>query len=308
MDREDYLSTVASLIAAHFVPDDLSGSMTAAKVGSIVATFAPAKSDPTTFGFEKLTDALSKLHESGAIHVGYNSKGVLAVWTTQQAKQWKELHGTSSSDKPQPQSPVSRMPATHPSSRLEKAVWLAVVGEYPPGRRFINRDSGEVKMGCVDSPGSSDEWVEIVPLSPIRQKEFASAFLEAEGIAKSDALFSTLESSMWFRELQESLRARNSLLLYKWNLLRTERAIEHVMQWAKTHEFPLAMLFRSHPTSRKQSFVGNQEAGVPTELKRALLAAIESMGVRNMLELWLPARTLVRHLRPDLLQLTEVQD
>jgi len=156
MTAEEYIVEIGKIAQSNFVASDPTGAMTAAKLGLIVRQVTHC--EPAELGFAKFKDALLEVERRGIIRIGYNSKNAFAFWLCDTSAPSKTLlspkiatEGTSNE--------VSLAHKVFPFKRLRSAVWMAFIGISPVGKRFIHRDSGEIRLGQPESSELGTECV-----------------------------------------------------------------------------------------------------------------------------------------------------
>jgi len=285
IDREAYVREVSRIIRQNFHPNDVSGSMTAAKAGFFVRQVL--QTGPTEHGFSKFKDALLEVEKQGEIKIGFNSKQALAIWLSGGSAGAESL-----------KEPVTSLPAGKPFRPFHNRLWLAFVAETPVGRRFMNKKTGEVLLGQGSSPQPADEWVEVVKVPDSEEKADAREFLEAEGLQHDHQLSTSLDSDYWYSEFPTKLRSLRVDLAAKWNRRRSVRVFERAEAWRAQHGIPPEMVYQSIMPPRGS--LPCADTGAQNELRDVLLAAMQRMETVELLELRIPARCLLRGLRPDL--------
>jgi hypothetical protein len=292
VNREEFLKTAADVIFENFHPDDPNGGMTASKAGVLVRR--ACSNDFSRFGFFKFKDVLSELAASGSITVGPNSNNVLAIWLGARAR--------SSTPSNSAKGTIAVRSLVAGSSRfqgfLQKPVWLAFVTEVPVGDRYVNRETGEVRMACEEAPGPTTEWAKVNPLSDSKQRELARTFLASENLADDPTVASPLDNRYWFNEFPAALRERSTMLVSRWNRYRSEHVIEYVCEWCRTNSVPQEVIFEKKSSASQR--VVCQEPAETTDLRRTLLDAIAQMSLDEILGIPIPAKYLIWSLRPDL--------
>lgn len=285
MDQETYIEEVSRIITKNFHPNDVTGSMTAARAGSLVRQVL--QTAPTEHGFSKFKDVLREVEKQGDIRVGSNSKQALAIW----------LSGVSTGTKPQSEQ-VARLSAGKPFRPLRNRLWLAFVVETPVGRRFLNKRTGDILLGQEKKPEPEDEWVEIVKVPDEEEKADAREFIETEGLQNDGHLTGSLDSEYWYSDFPAKLRNLRADLAAKWNRRRSVRIFERVETWREQNGIPSDMVYQSIRSPRDSWL--RVDGGAQRELRAVLLSALERMETTKLLDLRIPARCLLRALRPDL--------
>jgi hypothetical protein len=260
--------------------------MTAAKLGIFVRRAIPNK--PFEFGFAKFRDVLAQMEANGVITTGVNSKQALAVWLGNQRV---------------PESPTQPGLGSNPRPSfpgfLRKTVWLAFVGTSPRGNRYINRITGEVRMACPEPPDHSGDWVEVAPVEEATQKQLAKSFIDAQGLSTNEEMTRSLDTHYWFHEFPATLRKHSPALQTQWNRHRTEHVVKHVAEWCDSHKVPPELVFDAPGVCRQST--PSIQATAP-DLRDALLEAIAAMTLDELLDIRIPARHLIKAVRPDIEQ------
>jgi hypothetical protein len=285
MDNKEFLGAVLDLIRLNY-PAHQPGGIRVAYLGNLIHRAFP-NVHWTSFGFLKLKNVLDELETQGAVRTGRDHNGTFVVWPAN--------------------APVSATPAI-PESKpalsarpylpmLRREVWFAFVSETPVGRRFLDRNTGDVRMAASNVPSDSGDWVEIQPIDQETQRQWARDFLTAQGLLNGEVQ-TCLADRQWYRRLAEFLEQRRPEALASWNRLRTQNAIGHVRNWCESH----AVRFDSVTESflRRKQFDESASGPRTKDLRQALLKAIEKMATSELLELPIPAKHLVQALRPDL--------
>ncbi len=279
METNHFIEQVLNLLRGAFRSDDPAGSMTAARVGSLIRT---RLGDPTQMsGYPKLKSVLEELERQGAVRTGPNSKGAFSVWLLDSPSAiTAHQHG-------------DRKPSG-PYRPLRQPLWHAFVATAPQGRRFMNRLSGELRLGVATAPEPVAEWVEIPVLSESEDRAAAAEFLKSEGVPIEGAVSEALAAPRWFTELP---RAIPSHLAGAWKRRRTGRVVELAERWRRENHLGEQVVY----DDRLQRTRGAELTKETQELRTRLLAAIKRMSTDELLSLPIPARYLVSELRPELI-------
>ena len=276
MTESDYLADVLRVIKDTFRPSDPSGSMPVATLAYLVKQ--RLKFDYAQLGFGKFKDVLTALEKRGEIRTGLNTRGAYAFW----------LGGTA------PTSATNALTVA-PFRPLRSQVWFAFIGEAPEGRRFLNRITGDVRLGLQTPPGS--EWCEITPIQSADQKAKSTQFLADYALDSVPELRSALESQRWFSEFPRALAVINPQKASDWNALRSDWVTAEVEKWCAKNDVKSDLVFEQYH-GRNAPIVRQRPRG---DLRRLLLSAIERMPTDQLLDLPIPPRLIVGELRPDLL-------
>jgi hypothetical protein len=284
MNSNEYLSEVLRIVRENFRSQDPTGGMSVAAAALLVKR--ALGHDQTEFGFFKFKDVLNVLEERGLIRTGPDSKGAFALWLAD---------ATSST----PQVAQS-LPGNHDRFRpLRNEVWFAFISQSPLGKRFLNRRTGDVRVGVVDRDLPSDEWAEIKPLDPEAEREEARRWIRARTLEDSEIL-NSVAAPQWYMEFPKVLLGRNPTLAADWKRDRSKRVIETVKGWCLQNsvdqELVLAKPYLPAPVAVTRSRDVSR-----SQIRRLLMLVLERMSTEELLRLNLPAREVVAIMRPELL-------
>jgi len=281
MNVEEYLSQVYRIISGNFRSNDPTGSMAVASAAYLVKR--ALGHDQTVFGFVRFKDVLQELENRGLLKTGINSKSAFAVWVTEKgARAVRE--------------------AVQPSERfrpLRNPVWFAFISEAPAGRRFLNKKTGEVRVGVTDPPSDDDDWVEITPIDRRQEQENALKFLSEKEI-HDPTVSASVNSERWYRDFPNKLAEQHPTLAWEWKRERSRRVMEAARTWCRQNDVAESLLFEDVPAARPEG-AGRRTEPADIRLRQLLLAAIQRMSTDELLRLHLPAQQLVAVLRPELL-------
>ena len=280
MNTQEYLDQVLQVIRERFRPTDSSGSMPVATVAYLVRQRLGV--DHTPFGFAKFKDVLSDLESRNLIRTGSNTKQAFALW----------LVGSPTTVVP---SPGFVAAANTPFRPLRNQVWFAFISESPPGRRFLNRVSGEVRVGLQDAPDA--HWVEIIPIDASKEKEEASRFLSAHQLNSRLELQQSLSSEKWYVDLPAAIGTTEPQLASEWKRERSNRVVSLVEKWRSDNSVDEHLVYERQPPRSADRVELYPSSG----LRQCLLSAIQRMPTDKLLELDIPARLLTAVIRPELL-------
>ncbi|HEV2970234.1 MAG TPA: hypothetical protein VGY55_09605 [Pirellulales bacterium] len=285
MNSSEYLSEVCRIIRENFRSSDSTGGMPAAAAALLVKRTLGR--DQTEFGFYKFKNALNALEERGLVRTGNNSKGAFSVWLT-------DASSTSSVQKDLPNAKVQDR-----FRPLRDEVWFAFVSGAPAGPRYLNRITGEVRVGVTERPLPNEEWVEIQPIEPNAEREVARQWIK--GKVNDDAeLVGSIEGPQWYVEFPKLIFARDPALAVAWKRDRSRRVIEIVKNWCQQNDLDQELVF-AKLTRVVPSGESKLRGPARSQIKGLLLIVLERMSVEELLRLNLPARQLVAVLRPELL-------
>lgn len=284
MNSEEYLGEVLRVLRENFRSNDPTGGMPVATVAHLVRRAVGVSQ--MSAGFLKFKDALQVLETRGEIRTAFDSKGALAIW----------LPSSASPISPSRQPPrIWQSGSTFP--RLRGQVWLAFVSESPPGRRFLHRSNGDVRVGLAEAPAPEEHWIEIEPIDAVAEKQETQQFLKEHEI-EDPSVVQCLDSSRWYVDLPVALAKVNPAAASEWKRSRSSRVIAIVQNWCATNNIDRKLVLE-HPRSDSTSALAPfaDRGG----LKQLLLAALQRMTAGQLLDLPIPPRYLVAVLRPELM-------
>lgn len=277
MDQVSYINAAFEVLDQLFAD---SPKVTAAMLG---AALKDRDLDWTNYGFAKLKDVLFALSATHPISFGPDEKDALAVW--------RSGPGISTTARAQDRALSTKS--------LKKPVWTAFVSESVSPPRAIDRRTGTVWLSTSEPPKENGEWMTVDPIPREKQIDWACAFVESNASDHKDSLLHSLKHEEWFREFPRRLEALSQDLRRSWNRERTDRVGEWVASWCLQHSVSPHLLFDIRtPSSRSTPAVPEGR----DRLREALLAAVQDLSTEQLLELQLPAESLVKALRPDLLR------
>jgi hypothetical protein len=171
----------------------------------------------------------------------------------------------------------------------------------------MNRRTGEVWLLPQLPPGDQDQWVGIDVIPQEEQRRWAMDYLREIGREEDGELHEIIGTPEWFRTFTAAIRSRAPHALSGWNRLRSQRVQMHVEAWAERSEVPQGIIFEprrsARPVSVYRGSVEMQNRSIGhngDELREALLGAIGQMTTQELMAIPVPARYLVRALRPEL--------
>ena len=266
MEYRDYLELVERTVRLNLKPG--SSSITAAALGLHLSRAAP-DAKPQDFEKRSLLSVLEDLELHGKIKRTVTDKGALAV----------EPISTGSEHDLQRSTP------------LRKPVWAAFALVSPPGRRFMSRSNGRIVVGGADLPGNAGDWLEIQPVTSLRQKKWAEEFTATLDAERSPMVKAMLDNPSWTpHSFVQGLRQVDENLSRKWNRYRTQLVVEEVTKWLASHGLPHEWAYSSHPTEPAESLLG---LGSTEGARRLVLRALELMPTDQLLEIAIPVKFLV---------------
>ena len=241
MNANEYLGQVYRLIQENFRTNDATGGMPAATVAYLVKQ---SLSDDYKFlGFPKFKDVLNSLELRGLIRTGNDSKQALAVWLTPTAE------SSATGHLPLPLPPRPRL------HRLKREVWFAFLAGLPAGGRYLNRKTGQVRVG-VPEKLPSGEWAEIFPIDPELDREEARQFIKEKNISDPE-IVAAIDSPRWYVDFPTKLSVSRPTEASEWNYSRSSRTIALVNTWCESngidHELVFQPEFQKHGSARARA-------------------------------------------------------
>lgn len=280
MDRTDYLSSARQVIESEASPGQL---ITAAKVGLLLrrSLGGPRWQE---FGFRSLKDLLVFMEQRGWVRMGETDSGALAI----QIDAGVQL--------PLDHPKASNKLNVAPSRRLRGEYWIAFAVEEPRGKRFVNRQSGEVRMGLKAAPSPTDDWLEIEPIG--EQKAWAEEFLREHDLLGNTDLMGALGAPDWYRTFPEALRSVSLELVTNWNRQRSAQVAEYVRQWCQEHamnlEIPFQKPFRQRRDQKRATFPAPENLGDEKSMRKVVLDALATVPTDWLLDLPIPPKYIFR--------------
>jgi hypothetical protein len=225
------------------------------------------------FGFARLKEVLQELESRQQIRVGYDERDVFTVWAL------------SNRDAPiSPLVAVATKPTTPPPVRLRNAVWTAFVRALPAGRRFIHRETGEIRMGLFEAPPSEPEWIEIHRISDEMQRTWAREFIDTNSLSTQTELRDALNNGAWFVRFPAALRQLNPRYIGQWNRHHTGRVRSNLERWCQQHGINSKLIQEDHEPPRPSTTPTRPEA-TPTLVRQIILDALARMPTHELLQL-----------------------
>lgn len=274
MNETEYADLVVQVIKGFLRPGR--DCMTAAALGE---TLRRSVSDVSwkTFGHKTLGDFLRTPQFNPALELAKTDKGALGVKL--------KVHGPASDAEP-----IKRY------NRLERAIWGAFVMANPPGRRFLNRKSGAVRAGIQVAPNPVDEWIEIQPISVVKQKSWVNDFLTEANIPFTAAITAALDETNWNFRLSTSLGDHAP----HWNRYRSAKVAEIVDKWCSEYSVPHDLVFHSGEMPSRDKDVPTLQsppADSLDDIRHVILAALASLPTERLLEIPIPAGSILAAMR-----------
>lgn len=279
MEMSEYLEEVARIASSNLQFGN--DWITAAALGTHLRKAHP-NTDWKTFGFKSLSSLLQDPAAHSVLRIVTTDKGALAV-------------------QPMHSGPVTAAPQVETYNPLRKAVWELFSLPSPPGKRFINRLNGAVRIGLDAAPTPADEWVEVDKIGLTEQKRWADTFvaeqmLDSPFIEEARQLVS---SASWHpHQFGHELEKLTDGLMRKWNRYRSSCVSSYVKKWLSDKNLPIEWAFQTrvaHPetTVVETNVLPTETQHSPDETKRLILAALSLMPLEQLLDIPIPPRLML---------------
>ncbi|HYE17845.1 MAG TPA: hypothetical protein VEA69_05345 [Tepidisphaeraceae bacterium] len=203
---------------------------------------------------------------------------------------------------------------------VRPGLWRALVFGNPRRRHFFDRNSGNVEevdpaTGVSDHGSRCDppQYVELPQVNVDVEREWIHGFMQAKGLG--DAMGHLADSPhpgkgflFWLREKDT---ADGTDLEREWRSQRAAAIVDFVNRWAVANDIPTDAVFetqlrRPAPLEELQQLPGRlpKTSSLPTAptseaaIKHVILASIAEMPLDKILDLAIPIRYLIKHLKP----------
>ncbi|MEQ8482975.1 MAG: hypothetical protein RIB46_01295 [Pseudomonadales bacterium] len=178
------------------------------------------------------------------------------------------------------------LPTAVPRSKrsLKRPYWIAFVLETPPGKRFIHRPSGTVRLAEPERPAPSAEWVEVEPISQETQREWALEFVRTHSPAELAAVENVLQDEEWYVKVPEVL---NQDQKREFNRHRSGHVAKYVESWCRNNGIDSSVAFEQP----QQTFAPSATVRRADEqLRDQVLRALAKMPTHELLEIPIPMK------------------
>lgn len=284
MDKSAYIDFVFGVIQ----PLSPSGEqVTAAKLGLDLRRLL-GSSSWTGYGFNTLKDLLREMERSGLLQIVETDRGALAVQTD---------------NKRQPQSGNSSSVGTDRQTfnvRLRQEMWSAFVIGEPGGKRFLNKATGEVRMGLRTPPAPVEDWLQLTPISSDAQREWAEVFLREHDLSSNLHIVNSLTPIDWYRSFPQALRKHSPALASEWNRHRSRLVVDEVQRWCAENDLSPEIAFerriRRERLKRSSATVGHSVVWDEESMRSIVLEALADTPSDWLLNLSIPSRYIFRAL------------
>ncbi len=274
LSKEEFLQSVLQIIRNN---QRAGAGLSAAALGLLISKSLPAKWND--FGFANLKLMLQELEARSKVRVGNNEKDALTVWAVESCAV-----------------PVSAEPTAHPTplAYLRKEVWNAFVASLPYGSRYLERKTGEVRMGLFTPPTSDGSWTEITRITDDVQRLWMREFLAEKNVSIAGSIQEALQSTAWYFAVPKILRETNVSIEKEWNGVRSRRVTAVVFDWCAREGVAREVIIAQQSKGRKSA----QAQSVPNSTaefsaRTQVLDALAKMETHELLALAIPAKYLI---------------
>lgn len=283
MNIQQFLSAVLDLIRGNYPIGNPDGLL-AARLGVILRQAFP-NVNWTSFGFIRLKDLLAELESQGKIRVGPNRSGAFSIWLPDEPTNVMSVVAISGKSSSWP--------------RLRQEVWYAFISDTPSGRRFLDKNTGAVRIAVSTKPNEEGEWVEIQSVRQDTQRLWAREFLATQAFGDPNQFDAMLAGEDWYRRLAEHLSQQSESSLAAWNRLRTQNTIGIARAWCDENSVEFERLLEQDRQHAPRQVIPTASPQEDT-LRSALFVALRRMTTPELMELPIRAKYLIQALRPDL--------
>ena len=252
-----------------------------------------------TEGYSTLKEFLICMERDGFLRVGESEHGALAAAVTEKPPPKRKQEKCSSQDGPE--KAESHDQTTVINRPLRSAFWNAFAIASPPGPRYFNRATGELRLGQTIEPESIGEWVKVESIPDDEQLGWATSFLQERKFADEKELLATLRSTDWYRALPRALRLRSNKIAAEWNRTRSRNVARHVYEWATSNGVNPNFAFE--PRKRKKQLMSRPRVVATENLdgddlgRQLILDALSEAPTDWLLEIPIPAKFILRAIR-----------
>lgn len=284
MDKSAYIDFVCDIIQSQSPSGE---PVTAAKIG---LELRRAQDGPSwmVHGFNTLKSLLQEMEHLGLLRIVETDRGALAV-------QIENKKRPPSGDSPSVGTgrPTSRV-------RLRQDIWAAFVIAEPGGKRFLNKATGETRMGLREPPVPADDWLQVIPISSDAQRAWAREFLRDRNLSSNLPIVDSLTPDDWHRSFPEALRKHSPVLASEWNRRRSRLVVDEVRQWCAENELSPEIAFERQilqkRPKRSPATVGRSAVWDEESMRSIVLEALADTPSDWLLNLSIPSRYIFRAL------------
>lgn len=196
-------------------------------------------------------------------------------------------------------------PSPQPSRVYVKPdLWQAFVFVNQSQPRLFRKSNQQVIPASASHTENDGDMVEIHSISSEVQKEWMNQFVASrDGLAAEHA---PIEAANWWIAFPQWLRSFGPSLEQDWRRFRTDRVVEHIRVWAKSHGIPDETILIPAKAQRHRELMPGSvgsSASLPAirsedALRKALLASVSDMTLDELRSLSIPVRCILRHFDP----------
>lgn len=275
MTRDEYFDAVYQLVKNN---EDGSKGLKASYLGLLLSRSIPQSH--SEFGYATLKGLLSDMQVRGFLKLGGEGPAqALTVWTETRS--------------PQAATAATLVKPTY----MRTEVWSAFVRPFPQGRRFLNRITGDVRMGLEKAPTPPDDWAEILPIPEEAQKSWLRDFLDHSELANDGHLRELLGDQHWFVKVPSALRKHQTSLYGTWNRIRTEHVVQIAYDWCGKNNVVWSLVAQEKAQKDRPSAAKDNSAVSPPAVlesaREQMLAALARMPTSELLAIPIPGKYFI---------------
>ena len=275
--------------------------VTAATVGMIIRRRfdGPRWKD---FGYSSLKELLIAMDRDGLLHVGESEHGALAVAVADGSR--RPCGTDAGSAQAQASGTLEKAESLDEDSAVRRPLrstfWIAFAIDKPDGLRFLNRSTGEVRLGLESAPMPEAEWIEIERIPDDEQRGWARDFIDQKKLATDNQIREAIDSQSWYQDLPTALQTQSADLAKEWNRKRSENVARAVFKWAKEKGVKPEYAFGS--SNLKPQLIRSKKKSQPVssldenQVRKIALQAISQAPTDWILDIPIPTKYILRAL------------
>lgn len=239
-------------------------------------------------GFNTLKDLLQEMERLELLQIVETDRGALAVQIENKKRP------------PSGDSPSVGTGRSTSRVRLRQDIWAAFVIAEPGGKRFLNKATGETRMGLREPPVPADDWLRVIPISSDAQRAWAHEFLRERDLSSNLPIVNSLTPDDWHRTFPEALREHSPVLASEWNRRRSSLVVGEVRRWCAENELSPEIAFerqlRQKRPKQSPATVGRSAVWDEESMRSIVLEALADTPNDWLLNLSIPSQYIFRAL------------
>jgi hypothetical protein len=316
MTRDEFLDSVNQIIRTN--ERSATAGIKAGPLGTLI--LKSLRIHWSEFGFPALKSVLQELEGRGEVRTGYDDKHTYTVWSvpSENVARLPTLEGFTPRELGRPAPPLDYRPASlmhrqllivgsagpallagsvhaqhrpptdqfaEAPRRLKKGIWIAFVNALPQGRRFMHRNTGEVRMGLSEPPRPEHEWIEIQRISDEIQRAWARKFLDDHLTQENPYVREALNDGPWFLTLRDRLKQLDPQLVAQWNKDRSALVKGCVRNWCGENGIDPGVIFGGSDQRTPEAHAAEREQATPDARRERILTALARMPTHELLQI-----------------------